>query len=548
MSPIGSMTRKNRRNLVAVVLVMVCATYAGSEPARVGEPYELLGKRLVFTNWIYIRPGDVGWYNEEGQAVNADESVEMDAFAATWKPTDRMPWGIRLRAMKPESVERWSVEPKYPWEGSSIHITSILEEDGILKAWGNCAGGDCYLESKDGYEWERPTLGLVEYQGSKENNLIPQRPPGQVFVDPTSEERYKCIWTEEGVLTKEDLEAFKIKYPDRWGPRVYREVDGIAHIVCVFGWTSKDGFHWNRLPEPVLMEHCDSYNIAYYDTRFKKYVAYVRTWNALERAPSLPVEEGRWDYWLPNARRSIARAETEDFSKFPRSEMVLEPGPEMAPTDGLYYNCFTWVPGGPDQLLMFPAIRHLHDDTTTIAMAVTANGKNWHWAPEGRELIETGPYGRWDGGCIWPHPPLFERGDGSFALRIRGDNFPHKYPRGLRKIEHGLAVWPHGRIMALEAPVKGEFATVAIVPKGTKLYINALTKRSGSIRVAVQKGFRGASLLEGRDFRDCIPIVGDQPHTLVRWKDAEDLGVASGEPVILLFQMEQASIFALEFE
>ena len=533
----------------SVLALALFASPSLADPPRVGEPYELLGKRLTFTNWIYVRPGDVGWYDPEGRSVNADESVEMGPFDAVWTPTDRMPWGIRLRAEKPSVEFPFDVPPEKPWEPKNVKIRTILEEDGLLKAWGNCGGRNCYLESKDGFKWERPNLGLVEFEGNRDNNLIPSGPPGQVFVDPTSEtERYKCIAVEEGSLTLEELNAFKERHPDRWGPRVLRNVDGKPFIVAVFGWVSSDGFQWTRLSEPVLMEHCDTYNVGYYDSRLEKYVAYVRTWNALERAPSLPVEEGRWDYWLPNGRRSIGRSVSDDFRSFPRSESILEPGPELAPTDGLYTNCFTWIPGAPDHYLMFPTIRHLRDDTTTVTLASSANGKNWHYVPGGSALVETGPFGRWDGGCVWAQPPLFERGVGSFALRICGDNFPHKYPRGLREIEHGLAIWPHGRLVALEAPERGEFGTVSIVPKGTKLYLNALTKRTGSVRVAVQKGYRGSGILPGRDFEDCIPIVGDQPRTLVRWKEAEDLGIELGEPVILLFQLEQAALYGLEFE
>jgi hypothetical protein len=537
---------------VSLALIGIMAVTGGAwaaDPARVGEPYELLGDRLVFTNWIYVRPGDVGWKDRGGASVFADESVEMGAFDAAWAPADHMPWGIRLRAYKPTQISPWEITPEFPWEGSNIDVTSIIREDGILKAWGNCAAGDCYFESKDGFAWERPKLGLIEFEGSKENNLIPSRPPGQVFVDPSSEtERYKCVWTEENAMTLEELDAFKERHPDRWGPRVLRTVNGEPYIVCLWGWVSPDGFHWTKLAEPVLMEHCDSYNIGYYDPRLKKYVAYVRTWNALERAPGMPVEENRWDYWLPNARRSIARAETDDFRSFPRSQMILEPGPDMAPTDGLYYNCFTWIPGAPHNLIMFPAVRHLHTDSTSIWFASSPNGKRWHWVPEGKALVETGPFGQWSGGCVWARPPLFERGDGSFALQIRGDNFPHKYPRGLRKIEMGLAVWPHGRIAAIEAVERGQFATVAIIARGTKLRLNARTNRTGSIRVAAQYGERGAKIIPGREFENAIPIIGDRPNAPVRWARHEDLGVQVGEPVILHFELVQAELFHVEFE
>ena len=30
----------------------------------------------------------------------------------------------------------------------------------------------CYAVSRDGVEWKKPNLGLVEYNGSRDNNLV----------------------------------------------------------------------------------------------------------------------------------------------------------------------------------------------------------------------------------------------------------------------------------------------------------------------------------------------------------------------------------------
>jgi len=34
-----------------------------------GVPYDLAGKRVVFTNWNFIQPGDLDWVNDEGKSV-----------------------------------------------------------------------------------------------------------------------------------------------------------------------------------------------------------------------------------------------------------------------------------------------------------------------------------------------------------------------------------------------------------------------------------------------------------------------------------------------
>ena len=49
----------------------------------------------------------------------------------------------------------------------------------------------CYAESKDGIHWEKPDLGIVEWQGSRRNNIL--FPPGDiqgtnacVIIDPNA--------------------------------------------------------------------------------------------------------------------------------------------------------------------------------------------------------------------------------------------------------------------------------------------------------------------------------------------------------------------------
>ena len=60
----------------------------------------------------------------------------------------------------------------------------------------------CYAESSDGVHWTKPDLGLVEYQGNKNNNLLISGPQvggfalAYVFIDEGKDarEEYKMIW------------------------------------------------------------------------------------------------------------------------------------------------------------------------------------------------------------------------------------------------------------------------------------------------------------------------------------------------------------------
>jgi len=240
-------------------------------------------------------------------------------------------------------------------------------------------------------------------------------------------------------------------------------------------------------------------------------------------------------------RRAIGRSESADFRRFSPSELILEPTPDMLPSEVLYTNCRTTVPGAPDHHLMFPAIWNASiDDTTRIAMASSHDGKVWHWVPGG-DLLHTQPFERWDGGCIWVNPDLIELPDGSWALPYAGHNVPHKYPRGQRKGAQGYAVWPKGRMMAVEADGRGEFTMIPIMAPGRVLKVNALTLRTGWVKV----GVKGAS---GRSLGDCQPIVGDRHWTRVTWKGGDDLGVKQDRPITLRLELYQAKVFGLEFE
>ena len=211
----------------------------------------------------------------------------------------------------------------------------------------------------------------------------------------------------------------------------------------------------------------------------------------------------------------------------------------------LYTNGRTTIPGATDHHLMFPTIWHRDTDTTSIAFLSSHNGKLWNYVT-GSPLFHTPPFGQWDGGCVFTAVNLVESPDGGFALPYHGFNVPHKYPRKLRTSATGLLVWPKGRLVALEAHEHGAFTTVAIVPPGRKLKINAITELVTNIRVEVV-AYHDGKAISGRTFDDCDPIVGDQHFTTVTWKGKDDLGFKEDTAIMLRFKMNKAKIFGLEF-
>ena len=77
-----------------------------------------------------------------------------------------------------------------PWEGNTCAGVTVFQDGDRYRMYyraqnePNTAGGenrgngsfDCYAESPDGIHWTRPSLGLAEFQGSKDNNILPKLP------------------------------------------------------------------------------------------------------------------------------------------------------------------------------------------------------------------------------------------------------------------------------------------------------------------------------------------------------------------------------------
>jgi hypothetical protein len=517
--------------------------------AWTGEPYELAGKRMVFTSWYYVRPGGYAWVDEQGNPVSARRDLKIGPWGPRFQRADDAPRGIRLIAEKPERVGP-VIEPDRPWEEMGVSVYFVLHEGNRYRAWGSCqdkegTGYTCYFESSDGQTWNRPNLGLVEYDGSKENNLIPEA-PRSMFVDPTAppDERYKGV--AESHVSPEEFRAFIAKHPDRWEHRALRKD---AHFILgVYGYVSPDGLRWTRMSEPFTIEHCDTQVIGAYDAVGKKYLIFTRTWFVGPRSPRAPEDPVNMS-WLGESRgagrRSIGYTESDRFGDFPVSRILLSPRSDMSPSQLLYTNGYTTMPGAADHHLLFPTVWDTSDDATHLEMAASHDGRLWNWVPGG-PLMQTGAFGRFDGGCIFWHPNLIELADGDFALFYTGYEFPHKYPRGAWSYRPGYAVWPKGRIVAVEAAETGEFSTVSFFAPGRKLQINAVTKRAGHVLVAVTR--RDGRFLPGRSFDEAVPIVGDQHRTVVQWQQDDDLGFEENEPISLRFRMNKAKIYGVDFE
>jgi hypothetical protein len=553
------------------VLAALFVTLLGQTAARGvehtvghGEPYVLAGKRMVFTNWIYVRPGRFDWANAKGESVYSSP--------ITYKPGDvtfrtfHFPRGVRLITEPAQRPDKPFIANDRPWEAKGIGVGTLMRDEGKYRLWGwsQDAGGvchPCYFESKDGVTWEKPSLGLVAFEGKTQNNILPgmfyqpakpdpakpQEPSYSVlhfsvFKDPNPNvppaERYKSA--REGDA---DMALFGKDWKGKSPYSIMAlETDpGRAHAII--GAVSPDGLTWTDLPQAISIEPSDTYIAIEFDAISKKYVLFTRSYMVAPRAPGKPMPPERIHAFL--ARRAIGRGESADFKRFPPSDVIVEPENDWAPTDVIYTNAKTTIPGAPDHHVMFPAIYHTDDDTMSVMFYSSYDAKVWHKASTA-PVLPTAEEGKFDGGCVLAYPHLTELPNGDWVLPYTGFNHPHKFPRGGWSPQAALATWPKGRLAAIEAMDKGEFWTVGFIPPGRKIRINAMTARAGGVKIEVCD-FDG-NPVAGRTLAEAQVISGDHFRTPLKWGQTDDIGVAKDQPVILHFVMDRAKIYGLDFE
>ncbi len=505
-----------------------------------GSHYEVDGNLILFWDWRWVYPGYPAWNSPpgiRGGDMSTGSTDAMPAVPLVWGKGE-IPVGLRLEAQQPTLERRVEGDTEtYPQ----------LQEDGIYKAWNVIsipgavitnlnlppkAAALTYLESRNLKDWTGPPASKVTKIAGLESAtnviaILPTMAHGTVtvFKDPSAKpkERYKLIMV--GVVSPKAEERYRKKWPKDIDRYAYRGKD----IWGMLGAVSPDGLRWKMLDVPLSIVQCDTPDLlAYYDTDLAKYVFYGRTRYALHRANT--------------------RIETPDFRHFPQPDVLMYSSPDLRSDYEWYGPCsVSRYPGTRQYHVMLPLMWRKKDDTFSVFMATSLDGKNWGLLPKTILEPPTGPLGQ-PGACGYhARQPLLELSKGKLGVMVQGVSMPHKYPYRPSHPPGGTywATWPRDRLVALVADGKTEFRTPSVIFKGDKLLINCRTKQAGSIRVQVKS--EGKIL---RSFEDCEQITGDLTDKVVTWqkKTLNDMGHAPGTPVVLEFRIEMAELFSLRFQ
>jgi hypothetical protein len=471
-------------------------------------------------------------------AVDVGSRLELFADAHL---VGRLSGGARQELHHPVPQEVALVMDK-PWEGNAVNYVTVFQDGELYRMY--YRGADvlytpegyrethpdltCYAESRDGIHWTKPTLGIWEFNGSKENNIVWRGAGGHNFApfrDPnpaaTADARYKALgsndaksergliamrsadgirwsrWSEKPVITKGAFDSQNLAFWDsvRGEYRDYHRDfrDGRDIRTC----TSKDFLVWS---DPVYLEYSPKRVSELYTNQV---IPYYRAPHIFLGFPTRYVDRG----WTPSAE-ALPRIDYRRVraAKSRREGTAVTDGMFMVSRDALRFTLW------PESFLR-PGLR---------------GSDTWFYGDV---------YQNW--GLVETKSPLPDA-PREFSVYFTESTMQER-PAYLRR--YTLRV---DGFVSLAAPLSGgEVLTRPLRFEGERLTLNYSTSAAGSIRVELQDG--SGAPLPGFALADCPELYGDALEQEVVWKNRPSLRPLAGKAVRLRLELRDADLYSMRF-
>ena len=403
-----------------------------------------------------------------------------------------------------------------PWEGTSIQVATVMKTGDHWKMYYEAHHAMhsrpvcCLAESDDGMQWERPSLGLVEYCGNKQNNILPVesgKSLRQICHDPEDEKApYKmtCL-----------------------GPGGIR------------GSISQDGYQWTELDKPLISSPpAGDVQALWFNKVDGRYIITHKT------------NGGR-------SRRAVCIAESEDFHTFFDSRLIMK-ADLIDPPDVEYHGMMGFAYA---DLHLGLAERWINVPTNHFELLLTwsHDRKTWH-RPVPREPF-IGPTYDWNQGWhMGASSGPYQVGNQLWFHFTGGRRRPHFCVKGgpPKREVVGLATITVDRFASITAGfMEGQLVTKPMTWPGGDLLLNASTTRhldsypldgGGAMQVEVWdesgqpiEGFAGES---AAPFDRNAPTRGTVEPATVSWPGDRSLSELAGRRIRLMFLMRDSHLFS----
>ena len=413
-----------------------------------------------------------------------------------------------------------------PWEKKSFGgYATVIHEDGRYRMWYNILS-QAYAESEDGLQWNKPNLGLVEYEGSVENNIVSlEMGHGlSVFKDPHEtdpEHRYKMAYT---------------------GKRVR----------AALGY-SEDGLHWKKYNDGngVTGRAADTYNQLLWDEDANVYRLYTRTDYKNKLGAEIEVRGNRGmvnpdvksdpTNWTTIRNWLFDREGTEEYRRrqiYAMTDWIYE---------GIHFalmNVYEWpqdLSGGD-----FDSHKRHERDTINFYIATSRDGDSWNldWVYLGKPVIPRGPDGSFDKDMLFSFSSILTIGDQHWLYYT---GYGERHSMSPRDPGIGLARMPLDRFVCLQAKDEpGVMITRPFELAGDQLLVN-VEAPEGDISVEILN--REGEPIPGFTREDAPPFQGvDELRLSVSWQEKKDLGSLKGRVIRLKFYLREARLYAFQIQ
>ena len=354
----------------------------------------------------------------------------------------------------------------------------------------------CYATSKDGLAWDKPELGIADYDGSTANNILMRGggdhvarggPHGSGILrdsrDPDPDRRYKAFLKSKAL--------------------------SVAH--------SSDGINW--APDAVSAaanSSGDTHNNAFWAPTLGRYVGITRQ-------------------WARPFGRQVARTSSPDFVDWEKPRIVLQGQSENEQT----YAMPVFFHGG-----VYIGLLAIHDqvaDRVWAELAWSPDTENWHRVVPGTPLIPNGrDEGDYDWGCVFPAAcPVFLEDE--IRLYYGGSDGLHtSWRNGFLCL---ATLRPDGfagyRVSNTSEPAL--VTTTAVFDPKFPLRVSSDVAEGGNVVVRV--------LGDGRDvLAESEPLVTTGSDTLVRWRGGSSPAAPETGRARLQFAFESAVVYSCSWE
>ena len=497
----------------------------------------------------------------------------------------RLSGGAALRLNRPVPREI-ALHLDAPWEGNASGGFTVFEDGGRYRMYyrgqnfeySNTELGTprgkyiCYAESADGIHWERPELGLVEFDGAKNNNIV----------------------LDAGNILNGMFSPFKDGNPACAAEARYKAFALMqkGDVRGLWAYGSPDGIQWTAMSDgPVITKGLlDTQNLAFWDGARGEYRAYHRNEFRLPQTGEEP-----YGAHAVQASADARRAESQGLSggnegglrgsRYGRDILTATSSDFIHWTDSVYVN---YSEGRPSELYTNQIAPYYRAPHILLGFPTRYVERAWSEPLEALPELE---HRRMRAGISERYGTALS--DGMFMSSRDGYNFnlwPESFMRpGLRPRDNwtygdnfqnwGIVTTPSAVVgapeelsfyvregywrdgtsslrrytmrvdgfVSVQAPMGGgELVTKPLIFAGRELVLNFSSSAAGSIRVEMLRDQMNMPV-KGFGLEDCVEVLGDELERVVRWKEGRALGGLAGTPVRLRFVLRDAELFSFRF-